>query len=200
MSLSTTYLLTLILLIITQTSNSRPLKPVFTAACSHGNCYFSNLNLSSKRSSTFYDVESDIPAEDVTFVSLGGGQDGSKMYTLTKKICEKFPNVEEMWASNLGLQKIDKNAFEACKKLEILDLSGNSLRELNSIENLGNLKELDLSNNQLANMDEKKIVKNLKNLKSLQLCPNDKMQTDRLLEIATHFNANRIEFYELDYC
>lgn len=184
---------------ITYVIESKSLRPVFTADCSHGYCYFSNLNLTKV---TYFEVTSNIPASKVTFVSLGGGQDGSKMHTLTSQFCDKFPNVVEMAACNLGLAQIEPNAFVGCTKLERLDLSGNNLKslELGLFGNYDKLKELSVSNNQLKEVDEVEFVKKFPKLKSFRLCPNDKIRTNRLMQIAKYIKDSRIKFYELDYC
>lgn len=178
---------------------SKPMRPVYTADCSHGYCYFSNLNLTKV---TFFEVRSNIPARDVTFVSLGGGQDGSKMHTLTSQICDTFPNVEEIAASNLGLVQIQPNAFVGCRKLQRLDLSGNGLKELalGQFGSYDKLTEISVSNNQLTEVDEVELVKKFSSLQSVRLCPNDKIKTERLMAMAVYFRVNRIKFYELDYC
>lgn len=191
--------LSIVFIAIIHVIESKPLHPVYSADCSHGYCYFSNLNLSKV---TYFEVRSNIPAADVIFVSLGGGQDGSKMHTLTYQICEAFPNVEEIAASSLGLSRIQPNAFAGCKNLQRLDLSGNSLKELElgHFRSFDKLKEISVSNNQLTEVDEVELVRKFTRLQSVRLCPNDKMKTDRLLQIARYFKANRIKFYELDYC
>lgn len=178
---------------------SKFLRQTHTADCAHGYCYFSNMNLSRV---TYFDVRSNIPASEVIFLSLGGGQDGSKIHTLTHQFCDMFPNVEEISASNLGIAQIQPNAFVGCKKLERLDLSGNNLKrlELGQFMDYSKLKELSVSNNLFRDIDEIQLIQKFKGLKSVRLCPNDKMKGDRLIQIAHYLKKNYVKFYELDYC
>lgn len=97
---------------------------------------------------------SDISAENVTKVYLGGESDqsGSKIHTLTHDICDAFKNIAVYEAFGVGLVKIHKNAFEKCGNLETVDLSHNNLTELDGdlFEHNTKLRGMFLGVNQIV--------------------------------------------------
>lgn len=97
---------------------------------------------------------SDIPAENVTKVYLGGESDqsGSKVHTLTHDICDTFSNISVYEAFGLGLVKIFKNAFGGCKNLKTIDLSHNNLTVLDKdlFEHNTKLRGMFLGVNQIV--------------------------------------------------
>lgn len=117
---------------------------------------------------------------------------------LGEDICKEFPNTQHIWLSNIGVRKIEIDAFRLCKSLErliinynplqmlsrntfyfnenleLVDLSHNQLRELYYyiFDTNRKLEHLSVFNNALKEFDYY-IVKNTPKLKSLNIASND---------------------------
>lgn len=141
----------------------------------------------SRRSNTFCSIRqyneshphfrpiSNIPAREITSVNLVGYL-GARMHTLTSDLCDAFPNIEIFNADFLGLEKVEENAFEKCKKLERLYFSRNKLEDDDLKPSLfkhnPRLRSLLLEGNMFKRLDMT-VFNNLQKLEELRLYRNE---------------------------
>lgn len=99
--------------------------------------------------------------------------------TLTGDICNIFPNLEELWIQNCGVETVEPDAFKGCRNLFGLSLKGNLIKELepNVFDYNVNLGHLYLSGNQLSDLPEN-IFGKLTKLERLNLDNNNFTELD----------------------
>nr|CAI5830054.1 unnamed protein product [Callosobruchus analis] len=84
----------------------------------------------------------------------------------------EFANMTELAIINSSLQRINEGAFEAIEYLNTLDLSHNSLRNINFLQSLPmTVQRVDLSYNKIVYMDN--VFHKLKHLQHLSLSHNN---------------------------
>uniref|UniRef100_A0A336MFS3 CSON000809 protein n=1 Tax=Culicoides sonorensis TaxID=179676 RepID=A0A336MFS3_CULSO len=118
---------------------------------------------------------SNIPNKEVQSVNLVGYL-GARMHTMTSDLCDAFPNIEIFNADFLGLEKVEENAFDNCKKLERLYFSRNKLQDDDLkpglFKNNLKLRSLLLEGNQFKKLDLT-VFNNLQKLEELRLYRNE---------------------------
>jgi len=78
--------------------------------------------------------------------------------------------LKELYLSHNGIEKIE--GLETLCELELLDLSGNFIKEIENIGHLSNLKDLWLNNNKIVSWDFLEELKKLPNLETLYIEQN----------------------------
>lgn len=103
----------------------------------------------------------------------------TKIPKLTGIICDTFPNLQELWIQNCGVEFLEPNTFEGCKNLFGLSLQDNYIIQLNEelFEHNVHLGHLYLSGNQLSYLPNN-IFENLSSLQRLNLDHNQFTRLD----------------------
>ncbi|XP_063700755.1 toll-like receptor Tollo [Culicoides brevitarsis] len=129
-------------------------------------CYIVNVYLAEKDSE--YHLVSQNPQNVVSLTF-----ESSTIPVFTKEICSAFQNLRIIYASKIGLQEIQEDAFAGCENLDHLNLSFNNITKLakNTFNRNTKLRELNLKDNQLLELDED-IFKDLSHLTRLELSQN----------------------------
>eukprot|EP01017_Pseudomicrothorax_dubius_P023565 TRINITY_DN2514_c0_g1_i3.p1 TRINITY_DN2514_c0_g1~~TRINITY_DN2514_c0_g1_i3.p1 ORF type:complete len:179 (-),score=31.72 TRINITY_DN2514_c0_g1_i3:1236-1772(-) len=79
---------------------------------------------------------------------------GNSITELKKANLDNLPNLEELNLSRNQIGRIDPDTFEQCKKLRVVDLSHNLLRDnLHSLSTITGLKSLNLSFNLIESLE-----------------------------------------------
>lgn len=103
------------------------------------------------------------------------------MHTLTSDLCDAFPNIEIFNADFLGLEKIEQNAFENCKKLDRVYFSRNKLEDddltQDTFKHNPKMRSLLLEGNRFKKLDMT-VFNNLQKLEELRLYRNELEQFD----------------------
>lgn len=142
-------------------------KPVYRCSQSGATCTFSNLRLTSINYQWQPTSYSPYSVRTVKF-------SGSRTPVVTKEMCESFPSLQYLYLDNLGVTKIDQDAFRNCSNLRLLHLQGNQLDKIdqNTFVHAVNLQELLLHDNQFTHLDEN-LFSHLNNLQELSMAENN---------------------------
>ncbi|CAG9801720.1 unnamed protein product [Chironomus riparius] len=75
---------------------------------------------------------------------------------IPSKICEKFENLLRVLFTSIGINKITKDSFKSCTKIQQLNLDGNNISsiDVDSFAQNSHLQLLILSKNKISNMPE----------------------------------------------
>lgn len=163
----------------------------------YGKCVFTGVVTT--KSNLFFHPTSVFESDMITNVQFHE----STMYSFTDETCKNFMNLEIIFANNISLEKVTRNALNECTNLTQIDLSHNLLETLD--KNLfifnPNLTALWLNNNKLRKIDGKMFVP-VKNLHILKVSTNylteiplDEFPT---LPQLTNFNFDENDIVELD--
>lgn len=87
--------------------------------------------------------------------------------------CDKMPSIVEFNAEHSSISIVEKNAFQKCSKLKVLNIYGNNIiyLDVNIFKNNSELTQLWLNENKLEYVDDD-LFKNIKKLEILQLHSN----------------------------
>ncbi|XP_058821747.1 leucine-rich repeat-containing protein 15-like [Topomyia yanbarensis] len=129
-------------------------------------CGFNNVNIDDLTESISFCRNYNNYCHTVQFLN-------SKTIEIPMKIFSMYSNLQSLDISFSGVQSANPNTFEDANKLILLNMSTNSLKELQNYAFSGanSLKILDLGNNQISSIDEKTFF-NLTILQSLFLSNN----------------------------
>lgn len=95
--------------------------------------------------------------------------------SLTKDLCEEFPNLQTLNIEPKTVTNIDEDAFESCAQLSHLSIVSNNLHELNShlFERNYELQFLEMTGNHQMKQIDGAVLKFTKKLRELRLTSNE---------------------------
>lgn len=172
------------------------LEGIWFLSISSQTCSVSNLNQTSIMKSFNLDLNGK-KAHEIKWFQFRDSQ----VETLTNYVCESLSNIENMRAEGVGLVSVEVNAFEKCKHLIVLYLSGNRLETLplGVFDHNKKLRSIDLDRNKLTTIGEN-LFKNNKELSKIWLHNNqltDFSFVDEMPQLEElHLSDN--SFFDLD--
>ncbi|CRK93291.1 CLUMA_CG006834, isoform A [Clunio marinus] len=109
----------------------------------------------------------------------------SSLEQLPVDLFHYFPNIETLYAANLGLKSVNKNLFENASKVVEVHLEGNKLTELeNSLfSGAGNLKKIFLSRNLITKIGNETFKRHTKTTAINQQLEDIDLSHNKLSEI-----------------
>lgn len=130
---------------------------------------------------------------DIEIVRISYMLQGERSALDVLEICRAFAALKVLNTSGVDLHFVNTSSFSACKGIEVIDLSNNSLSSVNGFKRLTTLKELRLQGNRLLDVDEFEVVNFLPNLKTLRVEGN-LFECTKLERQVTFFKKQGIKF------